>query len=198
MNNTLYVLKRSLIGLTLVFSMALLIACSNSPSEEAIAMYKDKESYTMSMTIELPDYTIESLYKIDGNLSYFLFDDEAMYQEETEEGIYRYSKNVVNSWEKTDADEETDPLIPNDSVVLNPQKLEPSMLELAEDERSMKLKEKNYEDVFGEKSGAILSFFMIKHDDHLSIHYTFNQEGNEVPVEVTIDAIGSTEVTLPI
>lgn len=198
MSDGMHLIKRSLLVALAGLSMLFITACGPTESEEAIAMYKDSDNYTMTLTITLPTYTINGEYKVDGALEYFVIEGDGIYQETTEDTTYHYTRNDAYAWEKKQVDPAFEPLIPKDTIVLDPEVLKADMFELSEDESAMILKEENYETVFGEKGPTIQSFSMVNQGDYLEIDYAFTQNGEIAPVQVTIEAIGSTEVNLPI
>ena len=198
MNKYITRFKRSLLFMVLAVSFVLLGACGVSKSEEAMNMYKTADSYTMSMSINFEKYTLESEYKVDGAKRYFAFDGTEEYEHDDDESSYRYSKNIVSRWERTKINKEDNAFIPNNSVVLNPEDLEADMFEESDSTSTLTMKKESYESVFGEKAPTILSFSLIKHENHLEINYAFNQNKKTVPVNVTIDSIGTTNVELPI
>ena len=188
-------MKKFLLVLMLSLSLTLLSACSN-PLEDALTTLSERDVYAFTYEIEMENYTIDSVYKRDGDKSYYSFDGDEMYQETTETKTVRITRNQAARWQRETLAEH-DHLIPEDTVILNPILLETSMFEKEDEEGTYHLKESEYETVFGDKAETIQSFTFDPESDPLTFTYTFTHEGTLVPVkvEVTYDDVS---VSLPI
>lgn len=191
------ILKKTAFAITFLSALALISACS-SPLEDSLETLSESDNHTYTYTIEMEDYTINSVYKQDGNKSYYSFDGDEMYQEETEEGsTVRIVRDQTARWQRQTLTED-EHLIPPDTVILNPEQLNQDMFEKDEDDEAVHhLKESEYETLFGEKAETIKSFSFDPESDPLEINYTFTHEGKTVPVTLTI-TYGDADIELPI
>lgn len=190
-------IKKTGLAITFVFAIAMLTACA-SPLEESLETLSESDNHTYTYTIEMEDYTINSVYKQDGNKSYYSFDGDEMYQKKTQEGsTVRIVRDQTARWQRQTLTED-EHLIPPDTVILNPEMLSQDMFEKDDEDESIHhLKESEYETLFGEKAETIKWVSFDPESDPLTFNYTFTHEGETVPVTLTI-TYGDADIELPV
>lgn len=192
---------RVILGVTALAPFLLIGGCGNT-DYGPLTDLETSQSYTMDLTMyDVPgmEGDIEVVYKHTRTDKYMRIASEEVYDIHEDDTVYRYETNLEGRLERREIDPERSPIIEPDTVILNPEDLDVSLLKEGQEEGVYILEDDDgYETLFGDKAEAVDNLALRREDDGtLRIVYTFDQEETVVMVEAHIADWEKTDIQPP-